>query len=69
MSSIKREELAKHAVRELARQHPGLSLQQLAMAMRDAEWDWDADPVTVKIRLPTPAIDVKLEINLVKTQD
>jgi hypothetical protein len=67
--SVKREELAKHAVRELGRLHPGLSLQQLAMAMRDAEWDWDADPVTVKIRLPSPDIDVKLEINLVKTQD
>jgi hypothetical protein len=67
--SVKREELAKHAVRELARLHPDLSLQQLAMAMRDAVWDWDADPVTVKIMLPVPAVDVKLEINLVKTQD
>jgi hypothetical protein len=69
MTEIRREELAKHALRELARQHPELSLQQLAMAMRDAEWDWDANPVTVKIHLPIPLIDVKLEINLAKTQD
>lgn len=67
--TISRDEISKHALRELAHRNPELSLQQLAVAMRDAEWDWESDPVVVKFRLPAQSEDIKLEITVAKTDD
>lgn len=60
--SVPRDEMAKHAMAELARQYPHLTLQQLMHAMTTAEWDLLAHPVKVSIRVPNTDQPVTVEI-------